>query len=111
MINDKIRFIIPIGIILVSILFYLFQVSGLLTFHDNFTLSKYLFGTIYQGVLGSDVSFADKVDYIKKGTTDALTIALIAGGILMAWQSFRHERVYLAIVALLALSFLIYFFP
>ena len=111
MINDKIRFIIPIGIILVSILFYLFQESGLLTFHDNFTLSKYLFGNIYQGVSGSDVSFGDKVYYLQEGTTDALTIALIAGGILMVWQSFRNERMYLAIVALLALSFLIYFLP
>src|SRR5207249_1127860 len=81
------------------------------TFHVNFTLSKYLFGNIYQGVSGSDVSFGDKVYYLQEGTTDALTIALIAGGILMVWQSFRNEKMYLAIVALLALSFLIYFLP
>jgi len=92
-------------------LLYVLQVGGLLTFHDNFVISKYLFGNLYEGVPVADVSFDDKVDYIKKGTTDGLVIALIVGGILMVWRSFHDETIYLAIVALLALSFLIYFLP
>ena len=63
MINNKIRSIIPIGIILSAILFYLVQANGLVIFHDNFTLSKYLYGNVYQGVPNQDVSFDDKIYY------------------------------------------------
>jgi len=111
MTNTKIKTIIPIGIILCSILFYLFQTFGLLIFHDNFILSKYLYGDTYKDVPVSDVSFDDKIFYFKRGMTDSLNIALIAGGIFMVWQSFRGERIYLLIVTLLAISFLIYFIP
>ena len=111
MINNKIRSIIPIAIILSAILFYLVQANGLVTFHDNFTLSKYLYGNVYQGVPNQDVSFDDKIYYFNRGMTDSLSIALIVGGIFMTFQYFRGERIYIIIVTLLALSFLIYFFP
>jgi hypothetical protein len=109
--NGKHNIIIPITIILGSVFLYILQTNGLVEFTDNFFISKNLFGSLYEGTSFADVSFTDKVHYLEKGSTSLILVSFLIGGALMFWHAFKGNKIYLVLLALCALSFLIYFIP
>lgn len=101
------------GIIIIGLVaFFILQHSQLLTFTDNFTLSKYLFGSTYDNVIGVNVSFSDKLGLFLAGNPPIIRIALIIGAFLLTIQSIiTKNKTGIILVAMSAVTFIVFFFP
>ena len=107
----SLKYMLVIFIIILAILIYVIQATGILNFQNHFVLSHYLLANTYDGEIGVDVSFSEKTLFLTRGNPSAVLLFFLFGALIGVTRSLHNKTLDMTIVGAAAMGFILYFFP